>query len=475
MKYRTRWVFFVVLACIALLLPSVARGDGMVFAGRDLSALSFMTPNEQVAAIAHRSGRQKMIIVLNFNAEDQDNALWIFPVPGKPSQVKVDVVDSFPRFRGTDPRTRAVRTLHKVMIAARATQFWPFFLDSLAYLTRGGMGADVAIHGEVEKWGIHAETITAKSVSDLTEYLRTKKAGVVAERLTSFQPYLSDGYVLVLVWIASQEQVKKEFPSDFAFQQPGVGRQPALYVEFPTEQAYYPMRPTSAYGETEIRVRLYVVGYVKPRPSDVFENENPRVHFYERDGLPQNTPAAFGADLASGPFEYTAISLQAPARTFTSDLGFSPTAPLGIGIAHGIEWFGNALWLFLPLIVAPLSYLSAGIAGLLAGRHWRNSARLGFWNLLTFIGFWVAVSRVHRQEDEAFRKSRLLFAFAIIFPFLTVALEIVLLSLMPVPESLAGLGMSAFLGMYSLLGVFGVLFLLAKGLNFLGKAIFRQT
>ena len=34
-----------------------------------------------------------------------------------------------------------------------------------------GLAGGVSLHEEVEKWGIHAETVTASSVNDLSSYV----------------------------------------------------------------------------------------------------------------------------------------------------------------------------------------------------------------------------------------------------------------------------------------------------------------
>lgn len=49
--------------------------------------------------------------------------------------------------------------------------------------------------------------------------------------------------------------------------------------------------------------------------------------------------------------------------------------------------------LVLALIVATLSYVSAGAAGVLVFRRWARPARLGFWNLLTLLGLILVIHR----------------------------------------------------------------------------------
>ena len=90
------------LVVFILLFPAQAFADGKAFSGRDYYSLNPVAQNEQVAAISHRDGIEKMIIAVNFEAKDSDKALWIFPVPGTPDQTKVDVAGSFPGFSGIE-------------------------------------------------------------------------------------------------------------------------------------------------------------------------------------------------------------------------------------------------------------------------------------------------------------------------------------------------------------------------------------
>ena len=66
--------------------------------------------------------------------------------------------------------------------------------------------ATPAIHTAVDRWGMRAEVVTAESPEGLAQYLREKGGTPDAAKLSAFEPYMSDQYVLVVAWIASRAQ-----------------------------------------------------------------------------------------------------------------------------------------------------------------------------------------------------------------------------------------------------------------------------
>lgn len=444
---RQRPGVILLLAGIVLLFPSLARPDGRVFVG-DRSAMRPLQPREQAAAIVQRDGVEKMVIALNFDAEDKDSALWIFPLPGTSSQTRVDIVDSFPQFWGRDPRVEAGEEINGFMEIPPATQLWPAILVmgvSDLLKSRSAAVGRPSVSGEVEKWGIHAEIISAKNVDELIAYLKEKQAGVEAEPLRAFEPYLAGGYVLVTAWMASKAEVLKSFPeSQYSYQRLAGARRPALYVEFPTASAYFPLRPTAAYGDAVIPVRLYVAGYVEPRTNPALAGSLSVSYYqgglgtYSQEGHELKAPEAFWNALGAGPVEYTTISYSGPARNFTDDLRFVPTHPFGMRFAGLVLYLGNNgtdAVLVLILLVAGLSYISAGLAGLYVRREWHRFAPWGLLNVLTIVGFLLGVVHLALREGREFRAFRFIAAFTITFVVLGLMLQLALLLLTGIKPS----------------------------------------
>jgi hypothetical protein len=179
----------------------------------------------------------------------------------------------------------------------------------------------------------------------------------------------------------------------------GNERRPCLFVDFATERAFYPLRPTSLYGKEITPVRLFVVGHVQAHTTPALMKLL-RLSYCEQ-AEPPKSPAPFIEGLPPGPFAYTRIWLNNPAEEFTEDLHFSPVEedPPGIAYARLINsaWPG-AFLLFDVIVIGVLSYVSAGLSGLILVRCWKGYALIGLANLATIVGLYFAVRRTLRSQ-----------------------------------------------------------------------------
>src|SRR5688500_18385162 len=154
MKSRVSLLFLVAL----FLFSEIAHSDGMAFKGQYWSSLAPIAQGEQKAVIIHRDGIQRMIIAINFEAEDEDNSLWIFPVPGTPDETKAALLDSFPRFGGLDLRDSAASKITEMKTWLGATQIWPIGLRIMAPSLLSGK--DVSVHAERDEVESRLRTIS---------------------------------------------------------------------------------------------------------------------------------------------------------------------------------------------------------------------------------------------------------------------------------------------------------------------------
>jgi hypothetical protein len=412
-------IILAVWAVVAL-VGQTAHGDGMVFHTRDAASMGPLTEHEQRAAIVCRDGVEHLVIAVNIDPGEASEALWIFPVPGTPGAVTVDLADSFPAFEGTNPFEEAGEAVAVFGTLARATQVWTLFIEPLLAPAGAAATATPAVHTSVEKWGIRAEVVTAASAEALAQYVGDKGSTVDQAELAAFEPYMDGWHVLIVAWIASEQQLRAEFPH---YRRPAgrpAGKWPCLYVEFPSERAFYPMRPTSAYGDVIVPLQLFVVGYVEP-------------HWWRwwASGPPETGPEQFLQALPKGRFPYTRLDMQRPARHFTDDLWFDPVpepdttyARIVAALLH--RWPAVLTYV---VLIAGMSYAAGGLAGLLLFGEWRPYARVGVWNLLTLI----AVDRVLRHAKDShglplarrrgkeFLPGDFVFIFSITFVGLTIA------------------------------------------------------
>jgi len=454
-----------ILLALLLLAPALVAADGMAFRYDHGSSLEPLHVDEQRAFIAHKDGIQRMFIAINLpdlssGENTSTSAVWIFPVPGGADRAHVDVTDFMPNLKGEDVEQAFRNLMEYGPLIPMVTQ--PHFLPLFAFpffrpfgyagrLEGAQRFSGVTTHKTVERWGIHAELITAVSMDHVATYLRGKNVNVEPELLNPFSPYLSDKYALVVAWISSRKELTEKFPQHEADQgqahriliDPKViegksrphkpaqpSKWPTLYVEFPSDKPFYPMRPTSGYGKKSVRVTLFVLGWVAPDTSSWTASEksrmSPQLSYFEgkRASFDRNyeiflaerakdaqatgkkdesdevrkSVARFLTAIPEGEIPYTRVRLRSPAENFTQDLRFDPSSR-----PHMMHTISTSPWVVPALVIllaVALSYVSAGIAGKALFKAWRPWARIGLWNCFT-VGVLVAAAWVTTRAAEA--------------------------------------------------------------------------
>jgi hypothetical protein len=429
MDFSVKILAAFLIAIIVFGICEPCFSDGKAFSGRDFSSLHPVMQNEQRAVIFHRNGIEKMLIAVSLGLEVEDNAVWIFPLPGEPNKVRLDIVDSFPRFWGYDPRAEARRLLSSIQDVALFTQIYTVPIIGCLFSSHRVAGIDLpTVHSEIEKWGIHADAITADSTEGLAIYLKNKEVGIDKKELIAFEDYLSKKYVLVIVWISSRKKLLEEFPDYGEGDRLHDGRWPCLYVEFATDRAFYPLRPTSSYGRERIPIYLTVIDYVKLDTTIDFAGKF-RTKYYRQESLPEGTPTDLAKDLQRKDIPYTSIRFDNWAEELTEDLLFIQVEPKGMKYAESLlSLFKNmyTLFIFTICFILSVSYISAGLAGVVLFRKWRGYAGLGFWNMLTLFGLYLATCHVKGPVGERLRDSEkwlgrgaFIFTFSVFFVVFT--------------------------------------------------------
>ena len=390
MSMTKKTILLVVSGVMIAAVPCFA--DGMAFKGKDFGSMRPIAQNEQRAVISHEDGFEKMLIAISLEMENEENAIWIFPVPGEPQNVKVDVLDLFPRFSGEEPLVKAYEVLSGIRNLSLLTQIYPVFTCCLMPALSKRLEAGISIHETVEKWGIRAETITAQSQESLYGYLIEKKVGLNKDELKTFERYLDGDYSLVVVWIESRSNLLKQFPEYASGRTSGSERRPCLYVEFPSERAFYPLLATSAYGESKIFINLFVFGYVAPDTNSPLSGSFQRKYF-KRESEFKAMPFQLADNLPYESNHYTRLRFRGPAKDLKDDLWLKPISPPGMWFAEILlDASDKPFVLFGPILcyIGILSYLSAGIAGWILYRKWQGFDMLGLFNVFTIVAVYFA-------------------------------------------------------------------------------------
>lgn len=399
------WLIIVLLfsfICVPVL------GDGLAFKGTDYHSLRPVLENEQRAVIVHNNGIEKLLIAVSLELESEEKALWIFPVPGSPDKVKIDVVDSFPKFSGENPHKQVRKLINRAFDIALATQIYaiPFtFIEVHGGLKYAALES-ITIHNQVDKWGVHAETISADSMDALEKYLQAKEVKIDRQQIKVFENYLSEKYVLVIAWISSRQELLQKFPEYKVEKESSWSdkkRWPCLFVEFPSDRTFYPLRPTSSYGNEYTPIHLTIKGMVKPDyPTGSVKYDYHMVRYtssqmlfteyYTQKGLPEDTPDELREDLSNDRMFYTTVNINLKGGELAEDLWLVSCKPKEIIYADKIASLGEnkiIFFIFTGFVILLLSYFCAGFAGLILFGKWNGYSQFGLWNIFTLVGVYI--------------------------------------------------------------------------------------
>lgn len=425
-----------ILTFVLLFASPVVLADGMVFSlsARDFSSAVPVTEEIQQAIIAHENGREGMLLAVNFNLEDDEKAFWLFPVPGRPEDVKADVVDTFPPIEGIRPGAFAhlrLRVLFDLQMLSQPYT-WPFMclMSSL-----GKAGMDLNVHSVVEKHGLRIETLSAETTGALAAHLKEKEINISEPELAAFSDYLSEQYSLVFVEIASREELLRQFPDYEHYQREDQGRWPCVFVEFPSEKIFFPLKPTASYQES-LRIIVKVLEFVK---NERELNDSWKSGFYQQTNT-DALPNVFKPYITGEPLCYTVYDFSGDAAELTDDLWMEPFVPKRVRYAQYINTlfqFGGGWAIIVPGAAFFLlqSWGCAGLAGLIFYRKWKPYAVLGLGNIVTLYGVYLLARyskdfpeteppggepamksfRLHRPGPKEIHRSHFLFLFSLLF------------------------------------------------------------
>lgn len=422
-----------ILTILLLVLARFVFADGKVFKGLDYSSMRPVHENEQRAFIAHKNGREAMVLAVNFDIDENEKAFWLFPVLGQPEDIKTDILESYPQLFGYDPIIKAKEKMDIIAIAQLYTQ--PYLYPVLCCTMWPTLGVKgINIHSEVEKEGLRIQTITGDSLESLTEFLQLNGIVVENSEIKVYEDYLNDKYTLVFVAITSIEELLGNFPELIQRTLYTGGRWPCIFVEFPAEQVFYPLKPTGTYRDI-LEVNLIVMDYMEPVDKDI---QQPwRYDYFSAKILPEDFPKALLPYIDEDNLRYTRMRFMNQASLLKQDLYLAPADVQGMRYAEGIlklsELNGGIFLMIAFFIITIQSWVCAGLSGKVIKKRWNPYANLGFGNLVTLVGVHLAAKYGQgifgtdlNDERQKSQRSKFLCLFALFFILSSVLLYIIL-------------------------------------------------
>ena len=399
---------------LSLFIPAVSA-DGFIHI-YDEDMWSLFNEEQQFCAINYNDGFQNMILTVDTGEElSGDKAVWIFPVPAKPDKTVINIVKGFPQLLGYDVQDKADESISNVFMAMRTTQIYTF---PVLFLTMGRMGAfnkgldgmdGVTVHESIEKMGLTTELVSAVDGSSLTNYVTSKGLNLPESSRSILDEYTGQEYSFVISWISDIEKFKQEQGEvERGYRGMWTGNSIGVFITFPTDKIYYPLKPTSVYGSKRVPAVIYVLDYVEPELYEGIKTDTEVNYFFEnRLSAPEELRDFFaGYDLEPSTYysrdgqkqgftvkdvKYTKIKVNPPSKYLTQDLWMEVSTPMKVKAADFANRFGLLYGLIFFILCSCLASL---FSGMIIFRDRPISkikfALFGLWNFLTLIGFSIA-------------------------------------------------------------------------------------
>lgn len=405
-----------ILAFAIALYPGPAAADGIVMKPHE-DGWRPATENLQQALITYRDGIERLTVAIEVNEPDAKSMVWVLPVPAAAKQVHLDVLANFPQTRGTEVYGGALDYLDKMRMTAVIMQVWPptayMLMNLLASSGNREMpkaaapapmaaAQSVMVHERVEKQGMVSEVITAREGSALYAYLAGKGLNIKAGAVPTLDFYIGKDYTFVASWFIRDTTQENDSESTLA---------KGIEVRFPAEEMFFPLFPTSAYGDRVVPTSIRVAGHVTPRPfADIAQATT--IGYYV---------AATASDRLRGPlgtnYLYTKIDIDAPAKALTQDLWISPKPPglRGLDVATFVTRYSVFIYVVLLVAVSALTSLVVGwtvFRELRTGKGARRLVLVGLGNCVTLLGMLVTMLALPKGWK---RRAGYLAAFSLLF------------------------------------------------------------
>lgn len=354
------------------------------------------------------------------------NSVWLFPVKAKSQQIKFALTKEFPAIFGSDSRQQAADKVRNVSYAMIMTQLWtiPIYFfgeESFDSSFRGGGGPGIMGSGDAN--GVHTELLNAQSPSEMARQLGERGKTIHETDLAGYAKYFNNEYSILALWREGNEPNITQGDFRRAYR-----RRPSIYVEFPSDKPFYPI---ISKGPRYGRLWLTLMGYWQ-----IAEQEQSRA--FQCDQLVStdaNIPVAFKASLPQTNIPFTTFSIMGTDNQIPYELTFVPGRVTGMTYADTIAKMSYPAFIALGIIaLAVISYLSAGVSGLIAFKKWRGFAESGLLNLLSIVALGIAMNYKQGGVAEVFRqnkpKARI---FLVLFSIFVVLLASALYAILKMP------------------------------------------
>jgi hypothetical protein len=419
-------VAWIVAAMMAMpLIAAPALADGVSWkTTTNPEVWSHVQERSQFSIINFKDGYEKIIIsiqVAESELQSGTRMFWLFPIPSAPQAARIDLISDVPRLEGVAYGNKVwgmVASDPMWYYCVLGSQIWagvPAMLYFMVIPISGGLGGNdqlVDIYESTDKYGLHSEIISADNASDLQTYLASQGLIIPSGDQAIITDYIGSGFSFVSTRIDDLS----DFRENATIQHDDAGEYYMMGVEadFPTDEIFFPLKLTSAYGDSDIPITVQVLGFVDisvmpatgsslritadyDEIDDWYTLRGESYYYgYHRSNESVNQTLAFfqeqiGADWQSHPTtnyglwrdKFTVIQIDGKANTLISDLWMKDSPPSSVST---MEFFISNPWVIVLAIFLTISTIAGLIAGLFldgSSKHIPQYLLIGLTNFLT--------------------------------------------------------------------------------------------
>ncbi len=431
MNKTTKLISALLLVATTIALPLSSKADGMVIIPDDNI---YLKEKSQQVVINMEGGMQKMVVAINTDQTDK-KALWLLPVPATPEKITIDVAEYFPDMYGSDVKISASEQLDKIRAFLLSSQIYPTFFtnifesnyydkaytNSLAVPEKAGDASDMAVQVEetLTKDGITVELITAKESDALSEYFKSKDLDVKEDITKVLDQYIGKDFSFVAAWLdpnyegtdygdviplnadgreatessSAEGSAEKDIAPEIAMYPYPYSPTRGIVINFPSDDVYFPMIPTSVYGSETVPLVLKIAGYYEANLNK--ELKSFATTTYHHGGYVEFYPQMTSLFTNTYDLEkdYTKLEINAPSKYFTEDLTLEKGMPAK---ERTLLWISKYPFPIALVLFAIISMLASTLSALIvfkesrAKNKWWKYLLFGLFNLLSFIGLIIA-------------------------------------------------------------------------------------
>jgi hypothetical protein len=382
--------FLIFVMLFFILFTSVAFADGALFLLGDNDMYKLREKNEQFCLMDYYDDRQHMLLTVNSKIpEEETQTFWLFPIPTKAEDARIDIAPKFPQLRGERLDILANNKKYEILQMASMTQIYPIVGEVRSYKTLDYKdNSNIEIFQNVEKYGLTTEVVSASDQDSIKNYLLEKGFNIENVEGINIDEYINKDYSFVISWISNPDEytVTQGQLENGELKRNGL----SVYVDFPTEKLFYPLQLTSIYGDKEIPTHIYILGYQTPQVlTDIQKDTQVNYYIDKQANTSINALSKVFVDKTFMPkdtLRYTKIKINSKSNNFTEDLLIDLKTPVNVKLQDLVV---NHYILFTILFISIISIIISVIAGrIVLGKKVSTVklALLGLLNLLTIGG-----------------------------------------------------------------------------------------